>query len=100
MVSPCTETRVALVAPHSGEKWGRRGWLDSRGAAGEGVGPSDMRQWDAHMVHHSSDLRGMAATPTGRPGSAAAGRRLTGGPARYAQYLFLFIQMLSNRFEL
>jgi hypothetical protein len=30
----------------------------------------------------------MAAAPTGRPHSAAAGRRLTSGLAWYAQYLF------------
>jgi hypothetical protein len=38
----------------------------------------------------------MAAAPMGRLRGTGTGRRLIGGPARYAQYHFLFIQMDLN----
>jgi hypothetical protein len=63
------------------------------------VGPGDVLRWDAHAVRHSSDPSGMAVVPTGRPCGAGAGRRLTGGLARYTQHIFLFIQMFSNGFK-
>jgi hypothetical protein len=69
------------------------------GAAGEVVDPGDMHRWDAHMERHSSHLSGMTVAPMGHPRGMGAGRSLIGGPARYAQFLFLFIQMLSNGFE-
>jgi hypothetical protein len=63
------------------------------------VGAGDVHRLDAHVARHSTDLSGMATAPTGHPCGMAAGRRLTGGPACYAQYLFLFTQMFSNGFK-
>jgi hypothetical protein len=81
-----------------GKKWGRKKVTNLNRAASKVVGLGDVRQWDAHAARHCSDLNGTAAALMGHLRGTGAGR-MTGGPARYAQHIFLFIQMFSNRLE-
>jgi hypothetical protein len=68
------------------------------------VGPGDMRRWDAHMGRHSfdtsSEATGQRMVPMGRLCGVGAGRRLTGGPAWYAQFHFPFFKCFQTDLNL